>query len=183
MYRHPLCPPFYHIQLSTSQPDSAHGVLHFPTLTDISIHGAALSLPLPAQLQGWSSTVMGRAEEHFEGYSMWPGLPSLICPTICTSRRQIVSLVPAPSLKLHKPWPGAQTFHSPSQNVLLDAALTPRVADFGFVTPLPINVGSTAIVTAAGAMTLAGSRGYLAPEFSDGKHGIKSDVYSYGVVS
>ena len=48
---------------------------------------------------------------------------------------------------------------------------------------MPVNVGSTAIVTAAGAMTLAGSRGYLAPEFTEGRHGIRSDVYSYGVVS
>ena len=74
-------------------------------------------------------------------------------------------------------------FNFSRQNILLDAALTPKVADFGFVTPMPVNVGGTAIVTAAGAMTLAGSRGYLAPEFTEGRHGIKSDVYSYGVVS
>jgi len=30
---------------------------------------------------------------------------------------------------------------------------------------------------------LTGSHGYMAPEFTDGRHGIKSDVYSYGVVS
>ena len=46
-----------------------------------------------------------------------------------------------------------------------------------------VNVGSTAIVTAAGAMTLADSRDYTAPEFTEGRHGIRSDVYSYGVVS
>ena len=74
-------------------------------------------------------------------------------------------------------------FNFSRQNILLDAALTSKVADFGFVTPMPVNVGGTAIVTAAGAMTLAGSRGYLAPEFTEGRHGIKSDVYSYGVVS
>ena len=68
-------------------------------------------------------------------------------------------------------------------NILLDATPTPKVTDFGFVTPMPVNVGSTAIVTAAGSMTLAGSRGYTAPEFTEGRHGIKSDVYSYGVVS
>ena len=43
--------------------------------------------------------------------------------------------------------------------ILLDAVLTPKVADFGFVTPMAVNVGSTVIVTAAGAMTLASSRG------------------------
>ena len=76
-----------------------------------------------------------------------------------------------------------RTLHFSSHNILLDATLTLRIADFGFVIPMPLNVGCTAIVTAAGAMMLAGSRGYLAPEFNDGKHGIKSDVYSYGVVS
>lgn len=30
---------------------------------------------------------------------------------------------------------------------------------------------------------LTGSHGYMAPEFTDGRHGIKSDVYSYGLVS
>lgn len=68
-------------------------------------------------------------------------------------------------------------------NILLDGHLHPRLADFGFVTPLPLQVGSTCMVTAAGSIALAGTRGYLAPEFADGKHGVKSDVYSYGVVS
>ena len=67
-------------------------------------------------------------------------------------------------------------------NILLDAVLTLKVADFEFVTPMLVNVGSMAIVTAAGAMTLGGSRGYMAPEFAEGRHGIRSDVYSYGVV-
>ena len=69
--------------------------------------------------------------------------------------------------------------HSP--NILLDVDLKAVVADFGFVTALPESVGSTTVVTAAGALSLAWSRGYLAPEISDGKHGIASDVYSYGV--
>ena len=56
------------------------------------------------------------------------------------------------------------------------------VADFGFVTALPETIGSTTVVTAAGALSLTWSRGYLAPQVSDGKHGSSSDVYSYGVV-
>ena len=67
-------------------------------------------------------------------------------------------------------------------NILLDAGFTPKLADFGFVTPLPESVGSTSLITVVGAVRLAGTRGYLAPEFSDGKRGVKSDVYSYGIV-
>ena len=70
--------------------------------------------------------------------------------------------------------------HSP--NILLDADRKGVVADFGFVTALPVTIGSTCVVTAAGALSLAWSRGYLAPEVADGKHGVSSDVYSYGVV-
>ena len=57
------------------------------------------------------------------------------------------------------------------------------VADFGFVLALPEAVGSTTVVTAAGALSLAWTRGYIAPEVTDGKHGTASDVYSYGVVN
>ena len=73
--------------------------------------------------------------------------------------------------------------HFYRQNILLDSKLNAVIADFGFVTPLPETIGSTTVVTAAGALSLAWSRGYLAPEISDGKHGTASDVYSYGVVS
>ena len=69
-----------------------------------------------------------------------------------------------------------------SPNVLLDAELRAVVADFRFVSALPETVGSTTVVTAAGALSLAWSRGYIAPEVTDGKHGAASDVYSYGVV-
>ena len=65
----------------------------------------------------------------------------------------------------------------------MDGTLNAVIADFGFVTPLPMTIGSTTLVTAAGAMTLAQNRGYLAPEITDGKHGVHSDIYSYGVVS
>ena len=58
----------------------------------------------------------------------------------------------------------------------MDAGLNAVIADFGFVTPLPITVGSTTLVTAAGALTLAWSRGHLALEVTDGKHGVSSGM-------
>ena len=67
--------------------------------------------------------------------------------------------------------------------MLLDEGMRAVVADFGFVSALPETVGSTTVVTAAGALCLAWSRGYIAPEVTDGKHSAASDVYSYGVVS
>lgn len=72
---------------------------------------------------------------------------------------------------------------SHSHNILLDEGCRGYLADFGFATALPVQHGTTCVVTAVGAVSLAGTRGYLAPEFSDGKHGVKSDVYSYGIVS
>ena len=69
--------------------------------------------------------------------------------------------------------------HTQSQHI----ASVKVIVNFGFVTALPESVGSTTVVTAAGALSLAWNRGYLAPEISDGKHGVASDVYSYGVVS
>ena len=70
-----------------------------------------------------------------------------------------------------------------SQNVLLDANLVAKLSDFGFAMQLPQQVGSTQLITAVVGGTLAGTRGYLAPEYIEGKHGIKSDIYIYGVVS
>ena len=55
------------------------------------------------------------------------------------------------------------------------------MADFGFATPLPSNIGSTKRV--CGSISLAGTRGYVAPEFNDGRRGVKTDVYMYGIVS
>lgn len=57
------------------------------------------------------------------------------------------------------------------------------MADFGFVTPTSTIVGCTTVVTAAGAVGLAGSGGYTPPEFNDSKRSPLSDVYGYGVVS
>ncbi len=69
------------------------------------------------------------------------------------------------------------------QNILLDENMSGKVADFGIVTALPTTVGSTTLFTAAATVALAGTRGYMPPEFADGKRGVRSDVYSYGVVS
>lgn len=68
-------------------------------------------------------------------------------------------------------------------NILLDAALQPHLADFGFLMALPIEHRSSCLVTSTGSIALAGTRGYLAPEFITGKVGPKVDVYSYGIVS
>ena len=61
----------------------------------------------------------------------------------------------------------------------LHSSVPPFIADFGFMNPLPGTIGSTTVVTAAGALSLALCRGYLASEISDGKHGTSSNVYSY----
>ena len=69
-------------------------------------------------------------------------------------------------------------------NILLDETFTPKVADFGFLTPVPPKiVGTTSLMTVAGAISLAGTRGYVAPEYNDGRRGPRTDVYSYGIVS
>ena len=62
-----------------------------------------------------------------------------------------------------------------------DANLEAKLSDFGFAMQLPQQVGSTQLITAVVGGTLAGTRGYLAPEYIEGKHGVKSDIYSYGV--
>ena len=68
------------------------------------------------------------------------------------------------------------------QNILLDSSLRPYVADFGFLIALPIQHGSSCVMSSVAARALAGTRGYLAPEFSAAKLSPKSDVFSYGVV-
>ena len=47
---------------------------------------------------------------------------------------------------------------------------------------LPVQHGSSCLVTGGGVLALTGTCGYLAPEFSRGKLGTQSDVYSYGIV-
>ena len=68
-------------------------------------------------------------------------------------------------------------------NILLDAALTPYLADFGFLMAIPLEHHSSCLMSSAGSLALAATNGYLAPEYTSGKIGPKLDVYSYGVVS
>eukprot|EP00271_Cylindrocystis_brebissonii_P009624 TRINITY_DN2464_c0_g3_i6.p1 TRINITY_DN2464_c0_g3~~TRINITY_DN2464_c0_g3_i6.p1 ORF type:complete len:1064 (-),score=244.57 TRINITY_DN2464_c0_g3_i6:2433-5624(-) len=63
-----------------------------------------------------------------------------------------------------------------SDNILIDAEMQAKVADFGLLKS--INAGSTAMST-----RVAGTRGYLDPEYTRTfKVTAKSDVYSFGVV-
>ncbi len=64
------------------------------------------------------------------------------------------------------------------QNILLDANLSARLADFGFALEAIENTGGT-LVTAVSGFRMGWTRGYMAPEFTLGRHGPPSDVYSY----
>lgn len=55
-----------------------------------------------------------------------------------------------------------------ANHILLDGESNPYVADFGFLVELLMKYGSNGVVSVAGAMALAGTWDYLAPDFSTG---------------
>lgn len=65
-------------------------------------------------------------------------------------------------------------------NILLDIKLNARISDFGFTIQMPKSVKNTTIVSSG---CLSGTNGYKAPEYGELKFSIKSDVFSFGVVS
>ena len=68
-----------------------------------------------------------------------------------------------------------------SRNILLDSFLVPKICDFGFSIQIAsVSRGNTLITAVEG---LPGTDGYRPPEYGDRKFTVKSDVYSYGVVS
>ncbi|XP_047052690.1 receptor protein-tyrosine kinase CEPR1-like [Lolium rigidum] len=69
-----------------------------------------------------------------------------------------------------------------SSNILLDADFEPKVADFGIAKVIQATASSRGDTTAS-TTTIAGTYGYLAPEYAySSKATTKCDVYSFGVV-
>ncbi|XP_042375622.1 receptor-like protein kinase 7 [Zingiber officinale] len=70
-----------------------------------------------------------------------------------------------------------------SSNILLDECLKPRIADFGLAKILCSAAVAGAAGEACSAPIIAGTHGYIAPEYAyTWKVNEKSDVYSFGVV-
>lgn len=66
-------------------------------------------------------------------------------------------------------------------NVLVDGQHNSKIGDFGFTQEMPIMLSHT--VALKTAKCVVKSLGYSAPELDAYRHSVKTDVYSYGVVS
>lgn len=71
--------------------------------------------------------------------------------------------------------------HPFRSNILLDEHLGAKLADFGFSFQMPEKVGNVTLISAVHG--LPGTNGYRPPEFSDSNFSVRSDCYSFGVVS
>ncbi|KJE94684.1 TKL/IRAK protein kinase, variant 1 [Capsaspora owczarzaki ATCC 30864] len=67
-----------------------------------------------------------------------------------------------------------------TDNVLLDAHFTAKVADFGLTRSAPAQTAAQSYIQ---TLTIQGTRQYICPQYRDeGKVSIKTDVYSYGMI-
>ena len=66
-------------------------------------------------------------------------------------------------------------------NVLVDGQFNSKLGDFGFTKEMPIALSDS--ITLKTAESIAKTAGYAAPEIDICRHSVKTDVYSYGVVS
>ena len=72
-------------------------------------------------------------------------------------------------------------YHIHRSNVLVDSQFNTKIGDLGFTQEMPTMISKT--VSLKTAKCMAKTIGYNAPEVDICRHSVKTDVYSYGVVS